>query len=180
MRTLLLFAFTTLLLSCTANKEAINTNKDGYIAEGYDVTEYFNGNAIKGKTLYTTGHNGAWYKFATEDNRNKFEANPNLYEPQYGGYCAYAVGANGSKVEINPESYLVDNDKLYLFYDNALADTKQKWLNENPEELKRKANENWPKIKQPANAVAKAKRAKERELRIAARKAKKAKRKRKK
>ncbi len=179
MRTLILFVFTATLLSCSANKEAINTNKTGYIADGYDVTEYFNGNAIVGKSAYSAGYNGAWYKFATEENKIKFEANPEMYEPAYGGYCAYAVGQKGSKIDINPESYLIEDNKLYLFYDNALVDTKQKWLDSNPEELKRKANANWPDIKEPANAIKKAEREKLKEIRKAERKARKAKRKRK-
>lgn len=178
MRTLILFAITAIFLSCSANKAAINLNSNGYIADGYDVTEYFNGNAIEGKTAYSAGYDGAWYKFATEENKAKFEANPEMYEPQYGGYCAYAVGENGNKININPESFIVDNDKLYLFYDTVLSDTKQKWQESDTAELKQKADAIWPKIKDPANAKAKAQRAKESEQRKAARKAKKAKRKR--
>ena len=42
--------------------------------------------------------------------------NPSCYVPQYGGWCAYAMGYNGEKVEINPESYSIEDKKLYLFY----------------------------------------------------------------
>lgn len=177
MRTLILILLSVTILSCSANKEAINANKNGYIADGYDVTEYFNGNAVMGKSAFTTGYNGAWYKFVSEENKQKFEANPEMYEPQYGGYCAYAVGEDAKKIDINPESYIVENNKLYLFYDNVLADTKKKWKESNTEELKRKADANWPKIKMPANSIKKAQRERAREQRIAERKARKAKRK---
>lgn len=149
MKRFLFLVSTALLISCSTNKNTVNINRDGYIADGYDVTEYFNDNAIKGNSLYISKFNGAMYKFLSIENKNKFDANPKKYQPQYGGYCAYAVGVNASKVSINPKSYLVDNNKLYLFYDNVLVDTKQKWLDNNPQKLSQKANENWIKIHNP-------------------------------
>ncbi|MFT7072321.1 YHS domain-containing (seleno)protein [Patiriisocius sp. Uisw_017] len=146
MKHFLAILFTTLLLSCSGNKGVINADNNGFIAEGYDVTEYFNGNALEGKDAFVASHNGANYKFVSDANKEKFKANPASFEPKYGGYCAYAVGAKGSKVSINPKSFTIEDGKLYLFYDNALIDTKQKWLEENPAQLKKQAEANWIKI----------------------------------
>jgi hypothetical protein len=60
--------------------------------------------------------------------------------PQYGGWCAYAM-AKDKKVQINPEAYLVDEGKLFLFYKTSWNNTQLKWLN-NPSELKQIADEN--------------------------------------
>jgi hypothetical protein len=65
--------------------------------------------------------------------------------PQYGGWCAYAMGAKNEKVTMNPENYKIVDGKLYLFYKNFFTDTLDDW-NEDEENLKQKANENWKKI----------------------------------
>ena len=55
------------------------------------------------------------------------------------------MGSKGEKVEINPESFTINNGKLYLFYKNYFSDTLESW-NENPQNLKQKADKNWAKI----------------------------------
>ena len=42
--------------------------------------------------------------------------NPKKYIPAYGGYCAYAIGAKGTKVAIDPKTFEIRDGKLYLFY----------------------------------------------------------------
>jgi hypothetical protein len=55
------------------------------------------------------------------------------------------MGYNGKKVEINPESFSIENNKLYLFYKTIITDTKKKWLKNN-QELKMNADQNWNKL----------------------------------
>lgn len=86
----------------------------------------------------------SYYLFKNEINKRTFEKSPEEYLPQYGGWCAYAMGYNGKKVEINPESFSIENKKLYLFYKTTFTDTKKKWFKSN-EKLKSKANQNWNK-----------------------------------
>lgn len=47
------------------------------------------------------------YKFSSNENKDTFVKNPSKYEPQYGGWCAYAMGSAGEKVEINPETFKI-------------------------------------------------------------------------
>ena len=54
------------------------------------------------------------------------------------------MGSNGEKVEINPESYSIEDKKLYLFYKTTFTDTKKKWMKKNTP-LKLEANQNWNK-----------------------------------
>ena len=52
-----------------------------------------------------------------------FLKNPTNFEPEYGGWCAYAMGDSGEKVTINPETFKIINGKLYLFYNAFLTNT---------------------------------------------------------
>lgn len=59
---------------------------------GYDPVGYFNqGKAIKGKKDVSASYQGVTYRFATAENKEMFLKNPSKYEPQYGGWCAYAM-----------------------------------------------------------------------------------------
>lgn len=72
--------------------------------------------------------------------------NPQKYIPQYGGYCAYAIGAKGKKFSINPNTYEIRDGKLYLFYNEGKTNTLQLWLDYGADNLKEKADKNWQKI----------------------------------
>ena len=122
-----------------------NTKK-GYVANGYDVVSYFYGEALEGKKEFTVENDGVKYKFANKANLKEFQTNPDKYVPKYGGYCAYAVGAYGKKVSINPETFEIRDGALYLFYNSGKNNTLESWLAESPEILKEKADKNWKKI----------------------------------
>ena len=79
------------------------------------------------------------------ENKEAFKNAPARYEPQYGGWCAYAMGNDGSKVEIDPETFKIVDGKLYLFYNKYFTNTLKSWNKQEPE-LKKKADQNWQKI----------------------------------
>jgi YHS domain-containing protein len=120
--------------------------KKGYVAEGYDVTEYFNNHAQEGNKAYTTTHDGVKFMFASQDNLDKFRANPDKFIPQYGGYCAYAVADKGKKVGIDPETYEIRDGKLYLFYNKWGVNTLDKWVEEGPVKLIGQADAAWTEV----------------------------------
>ena len=121
--------------------------KGGFIAKGYDVVSYFNGNPEKGKKDFILDHNNIKFKFANQSNLDLFKQDPDKYIPQYGGWCAYAMGLNGDKVKINPKTYEITDGKLYLFYNKWGNNTLEKWNEGNTEELRKKADENWEAVK---------------------------------
>lgn len=121
--------------------------KDGYVAEGYDVVAYFNNKAVKGNTSFVYTFDGVKYKFHTSANLDTFKTNPKKYIPQYGGWCAYAVGVNNGKVSIDPKTFEIRNGKLYLFYNSWGINTLKSWIKENPEKLIKQADVSWEKIK---------------------------------
>jgi len=63
-----------------------------FIAEGYDVVSYFNAMSKKGNTEIVYMYKDVKLKFSSQTNLKRFKANPETYFPQYGGWCAYAMG----------------------------------------------------------------------------------------
>ncbi|WP_452227422.1 YHS domain-containing (seleno)protein [Lacinutrix cladophorae] len=129
-----------------AQKIDYNT-KNGTAVKGYDVVAYFNNTAIEGNKKYITQYDGVTYLFASSLHLKMFIDNPEKYIPQYGGYCAYAIGAKSKKVSIDPETYEIRDGKLYLFYNSWGTNTLDLWLAEEPTKLQQKADKNWEKIK---------------------------------
>jgi len=121
-------------------------NLEGGVAlSGYDPVAYFlegGGEPRKGKASVTQLHAGVTYRFASEENRDLFRADPERYEPAFGGWCAWAM-VDGERVEVDPESFLVENGRLFVFYDGFFADTRKKWLRKGGEELAPKADSKW-------------------------------------
>ena len=76
----------------------ISTEGEHTAMGGYDVTAFFTDKkAVKGSSTYQVMKNGVAYHFANVEAMSLFEANPERYLPQYGGYCAVAASFN--KVE---------------------------------------------------------------------------------
>lgn len=135
---LLLFLTAAIALSQTPN-----TDKNNIALEGYDPVSYFEGKPQKGSTKITDEIEGVIYRFSSAENCAKFQSNPLKYLPQYGGYCAYAMAKDGDEVGINPKSYLIIDDKLYLFYDSWGIDTRKKWLKDDSAKQIEAADKYW-------------------------------------
>ncbi len=92
---------------------------------GYDVVSYFvEGKPMRGRAEFSVESNGARWLFATAEHKILFEQAPDKYLPAFGGYCAYGV-SRGYLVKIDPDSWTIDNGKLYLNYDKSVRDI---WL----------------------------------------------------
>lgn len=114
--------------------------------QGYDPVAYFKQNKpLKGKNDFTVSYMGVTYKFSSGANKEIFLKNPAGFEPQFGGWCAYAMGSAGEKVTIDPETFKITDGKLYLFYNAYFNNTLKSW-NKDENNLKAKADLNWKKI----------------------------------
>ncbi|WP_034062628.1 YHS domain-containing (seleno)protein [Lacinutrix jangbogonensis] len=122
-----------------------NTKKN-FVAEGYDVVSYFENKAEVGHKDFTTIYDDAKFKFVSQAHLDTFIANPKQYIPQYGGYCAYAVAEKGKKVSIDPETFEIRNEKLYLFYNSWGTNTLELWLEKDVQALIKKADQSWKTI----------------------------------
>ena len=140
---ILFLGFTTTIFS-----QQIDYNEQkNYIASGYDVVAYFSKRATKGDAKFEYKYDDATYRFSSQQNLDNFKENPKKYVPQYGGWCAYAMADKGEKVTINPKTYEIRNDKLYLFYNAYFNNTLESWLEEMPTKLIKKADASWTIIK---------------------------------
>lgn len=118
----------------------------GIALQGYDPVAYFTqGKAVKGSKQWIANAEGIVYQFASQANRDLFLKNYKAYEPQYGGWCAYAMGDSGEKVTIDPETFKIVDGKLYLFYHSWTNNTLTKW-NKDEGKLKANANKNWQAV----------------------------------
>ncbi len=152
MKKLIVLSFS-LLISLPSFTQESSSNREKHFnlekniaIEGYDPVSYFKeGKAKKGSSSLAYTYKSATYYFSSEANRKLFKAEPSTYEPQYGGWCAYAIGESGEKVEINPKTFKITDGKLYLFYNAYFTNTLPLW-EAKEKELKEKADSNWKGI----------------------------------
>jgi len=124
-----------------AQKAPVYSDSSGAI-RGYDPVAYFTqSRPVKGSREFTHRWNGATWRFASAENRDRFAAEPEKYAPQYGGYCAYGV-ASGYAVKIEPDAWSVVDGRLYLNYDRSVQ---KSWQADVPGYI-RKADANWPQV----------------------------------
>ncbi len=114
----------------------INLNAKGIAINGYDPVSYFTDHPVAGNPNLSVTYGDATYYFATAENKAQFETDPEHYIPQYGGFCAVAV-SEGKLVPVDPETYKITDDKLYLFYNGDHGNTKPQW---EADEVTMKAN----------------------------------------
>jgi hypothetical protein len=55
----------------------------------------------------------ATYFFASEENKERFDADPDKYAPQHGGYCSHGV-SKGALAPVDIKTAQVYKGKLYL------------------------------------------------------------------
>ena len=136
---------TTFAQSAAKRTSEFNLEKKVAI-QGYDPVAYFTQKkAVKGKSTIASSFEGVTYYFSSQANKDTFVKTPVNYEPQYGGWCAYAMGATGEKVEIDPETFKIVDGKLNLYYNAYFNNTLKSW-NKDEVNLKKKADANWKKV----------------------------------
>ena len=133
------FAFLTFTNSAFAVDHANSTPA----VQGYDVVSYHTAKRpARGNGHYVATHQGATYQFASEQNQQLFEANPEQYIPAYGGYCAFGASV-GKKFTGDPEVWRIVDGTLYL---NLDAEIQKEWLKDIPGRIAA-ADKNWKKIR---------------------------------
>lgn len=135
---------TTVLLAAVAAAkspvEPLNTGKDKLAVKGYDTVAYFNqGKPVKGAPQWSHQWMGADWRFSSAANRDLFQKTPEQYVPQFGGYCAWAVGHNYT-ANADPEAWKIVDGKLYLNYSKSVQKMWEKdqgkWIED--------GHKNWP------------------------------------
>ncbi len=127
------------------NKRTFNL-QNGVAISGYDPVAYFSQNkAVKGSSERAVSYEGVTYYFSNDGNKEEFKKNPAHYVPSYGGWCAYAMGKDGTKVEVDPETFKIIDGRLFLFYNKFFNNTLKSW-NKDETSLHKNADANWQKL----------------------------------
>ena len=93
---------------------------------GFDPVAYFTvGRPVAGSAEHAVVHHGATYYFASDENREVFEADPGRYTPAYGGFCAYGVSV-GKKFDGDPRFWKIQSGRLYLNLNEEIAEQFEK------------------------------------------------------
>jgi YHS domain-containing protein len=97
----------------------VNAVADGpdkhVILFGYDVVNYFTDGAPKqGSPAIKSDYKGVTFRFASAEHKQLFDAAPQKYIPQFGGYCTngivYGVPWGGGA-----DTWKIIDGKLYIF-----------------------------------------------------------------
>ncbi len=149
MKTLKGIVFTFMIISLTFGNliaqgvnTAPNTDDSKIALQGYSPVSYLDLNlAQRGSKAFKSEVNGLAYYFTDAAQKAKFDANPQKYLPQFGGWCATGI-AVGANFRTDPNKFLVRNGKLYLFLYDLEVDALQLWLDDE-KGMKAKAEKNW-------------------------------------
>jgi YHS domain-containing protein len=109
-------ALALLMTGCGTVKNTISDGDDKRLMlTGNDPVSYFtDGKPVRGQPAIKAEHEGVTYRFANEANRAAFLKQPQRYVPQYAGYCTSGM-PYALKAAIGAETFVILNDKLYLF-----------------------------------------------------------------
>ena len=125
---------------------SVSTDENTVILNGYDTVAYFTqSEAVEGSKKYTAVHDSAIYHFSSAENRDIFNANPDKYEPQFGGFCAYGA-ALGKKFDVDGEAFEVVDGKLYV---NKSLTVYETWAEEKDKNIET-AHTKWSDIENVA------------------------------
>jgi len=114
----------------------------GLAIDGYDPVAFFtNGKPLQGSRTLELRKGDVVWRFINVGNRAAFAAAPNVYMPQYGGYDPIGV-ARGLAVAGNPNLWIIQGQRLFLFYDSA---RRQKFVSD-PNRVMASADRKWPEV----------------------------------
>jgi YHS domain-containing protein len=121
-------------------KRLVNTDRQALALKGHDPVAFFTeGRPVAGDPRFESNHIGVRYRFASAENKQAFDADPAQYEPQFGGFCAYAV-SRGYTADIDPEAFQIVDGRLLMQYSKRARDL----FNQDTLGNLKKADQNWP------------------------------------
>eukprot|EP00470_Lotharella_oceanica_P002078 CAMPEP_0170170220 /NCGR_PEP_ID=MMETSP0040_2-20121228/3165_1 /TAXON_ID=641309 /ORGANISM="Lotharella oceanica, Strain CCMP622" /LENGTH=119 /DNA_ID=CAMNT_0010409451 /DNA_START=35 /DNA_END=394 /DNA_ORIENTATION=- len=113
-----------------------------WVAAKYCPLSYFGPkDPHKGSEDAKAEYKGVTYYLTNADVVKMFQADPEKFLPQFGGYCAMGM-AHGKLTPVSPDNYKIIDGKLYLFLGEP--DTKAPFEKDQEKNLKT-AIDNWTK-----------------------------------
>lgn len=118
------------------------TDSDDIAIKGYDTVAYFaEHQPVKGTSEFEQVWQNARWLFSSPENRELFASEPERYAPRYGGFCAGGL-ALGVLRQVDPEAWVIIDDKLYLNYSKKDVPD---FVEDAPNEIA-KADANWERL----------------------------------
>lgn len=153
MKSILIIALVSISLSHAIgqSKTEYNIDNSNVALSGFSPVSYLDlGLAQRGVKTHKSTYDDVIYYFTNEEQKAKFDKDPERYLPQFGGYCAFGIYV-GAKFRTDPNKFLVKDDQYFLFLNDLEVDAKQLWLAEDHKKLASKANMNWKKLRSTYN-----------------------------
>lgn len=123
--------------------EGVVNASEGIAIGGYDPVAYFElGEPTVGSAAHSFDWDGAEWRFASAEHRDRFSANPERYAPAYGGYCAFAAAENQVAIG-DPELWTIHDGRLFL---NLNARFQRQFRDDIDANIER-ADSNWPELR---------------------------------
>src|SRR5512146_2469075 len=143
LRTIAMVAVVALFASTAVAGSLVNVaGASGIAVGGYDTVAFFtDGKATPGDPGVSSAYKGATYLFASRAHKSLFDANPEKYVPQFGGFCAYGA-ALGALFPVDISTWQIRDGKLYLNLNPDIL----KEFNKDPKGFIAKAEKNWPSL----------------------------------
>ncbi len=150
--TLVIVAFLFATSVFAQDNKANNIDNSNIALQGYSPVSYLDlGLAQIGNKQFKSKYENVVYYFTSVEQKATFDKEPTKYTPQYGGFCAFGIYA-GAKFRVDPNKFIVEDGKYYLYLNNVELDAKQLWLAENNHnKLKSVADKNWYKLSKTHN-----------------------------
>jgi hypothetical protein len=128
--------------SASAGEPIVVDWHTGLAIDGYDPVAFFtDGKPRLGNPALELRKGEVVWRFINVGNRAAFAAAPQVYMPQYGGYDPIGV-ARGLAVAGNPTVWIIQGQRLFLFYDSA---RRQKFVSD-PKRVIAAADRKWPDV----------------------------------
>lgn len=120
----------------------VSMSEEGLAIGGYDPVSYFrDGGPLVGSVAFEYRWNGAVWRFASAEARDRFMARPEDFAPQFGGYCAWAASQNYIAPG-DPNVWRIVDGRLYLNFNER---AKMLWEKDLAASIER-GNANWPAV----------------------------------
>lgn len=135
----------TLALAVSAQaKELVNTaGASGIAVGGFDTVAFFTDKKpVNGDPGISSSYHGATYIFASKEHKDLFDATPEQYLPQCGGFCAFGVSVNALFPVDIVNTWQVRDGKLYFNLNKSILKSFNKDFKGNVA----KADKNWPEL----------------------------------
>jgi hypothetical protein len=128
-----------------ATTERVVVNRfTGLAIGGFDPVAYFtDARPLLGRPGFELSEAGAIWRFRNEGNRAVFNADPDIYSPQFGGYDPVDV-ARGVVFAGNPRFWMILGQRLYLFGSEKSRDI----FAASPQRFLREAARRWPDLRE--------------------------------